>query len=294
MDFRHLELFVHLSQSLHFGHTADAMAVSPSTLSRAIQRLEQDIGCELFIRDNRTVSLTPAGHSLQQFAQSWLSDWQLLKQELKHGDESLQGRLRVFCSVTASYFLLPGILERFRSRYPRLEIRLETGDPALAIDKVLDDETELAIAARPDALPPKVHFINLQTVPMVFIGPTTAGPVSELLEQKPLDWRRLPVILSEQGVARKRANQWFKAKGINPNIYAEVAGNEAIIGMVALGFGIGVVPRVVIDHSPMGDKVRVLAPTPALKSIEVGVCLLKKRLDDPLIQAFQQTALEPV
>ena len=67
-----------------------------------------------------------------------------------------------------------------------------------------------------------------------------------------------------------------------------------LMGMVALGFGIGVVPKAVIDHSPMGDKVRVLTATPALKSIEVGVCLLKKRLDDPLIQAFQQTALEPI
>ena len=42
---------------LHFARTADAMAVSPSTLSRAIQRLEQEIGCALFERDNRSVTL---------------------------------------------------------------------------------------------------------------------------------------------------------------------------------------------------------------------------------------------
>ncbi|NLJ92113.1 MAG: HTH-type transcriptional activator IlvY [Aeromonadales bacterium] len=293
MDFRHLELFVHLSHSLHFGHTADALAVSPSTLSRAIQRLEQETSCALFIRDNRTVTLTSDGLRLQQFAMHWLSEWQQLKHTLKQGDNSLQGRLRVYCSVTASYFLLPNILERFRNRYPNSEIRLETGDPALAIEKILEDESELAIAARPDALPAKVHFINLQTVPMVFIAPATPGPITDLLEQRPLDWQKMPVIVSQQGVARKRANQWFKTKGINPNIYAEVAGNEAIISMVALGFGIGVVPRVVIDHSPLGNKVRLLSPSPALKSIEVGVCLLKKRLNDPLILAFQHTALDP-
>ena len=61
MDLRNLELFLHLADSLHFGKSADAMAVSPSTLSRAIQRLEQETGCVLFERDNRSVRLTPAG-----------------------------------------------------------------------------------------------------------------------------------------------------------------------------------------------------------------------------------------
>jgi LysR family positive regulator for ilvC len=96
------------------------MAVSPSTLSRAIQRLEQETGCVLFERDNRSVRLTPAGDKLREFGGALLQEWRQLKQELKRSDEPLQGRLRVFCSVTASYFLLPEVLER--RRYPQLEI----------------------------------------------------------------------------------------------------------------------------------------------------------------------------
>ncbi|MDP5293823.1 HTH-type transcriptional activator IlvY [Oceanimonas sp. CHS3-5] len=292
MELRNLELFVHLSQSLHFGRTADAMAVSPSTLSRAIQRLEQEVGCELLVRDNRSVALTPAGLRLQQFADGWLAEWQHLRDQLRHNDSPLQGRLRLFCSVTASYFLLPDILARFRTRYPQLELRLETGDPALAIDKVLNEETDLAIAARPDALPAKLEFIRLQTVPLVFIAPRIPCLANELLQQSPADWSRIPVILPEQGVARKRTNQWFRNKGISPNVYAEVAGNEAIVGMVALGCGVALVPTAVIRHSPMADKIQRLAVTPDLKPFEVGVCLLKKRLDDPLIRAFRQIALQ--
>ncbi|PSJ36589.1 HTH-type transcriptional activator IlvY [Zobellella taiwanensis] len=292
MDIRNLELFLHLSQSLHFGRTADAMAVSPSTLSRAIQRLEQELGCELLDRDNRSVALTPAGLRLQQFAGNWLADWQGMREQLKQSESPLQGRLRLFCSVTASYFLLPDILARFRTRYPQLELRLETGDPALAIDKVLNDESDLAIGARPDALPAKLDFIKLQTVPLVFIAPRIPCLANELLQQPSAEWSSIPVILPEQGVARKRTNQWFRNKGISPHIYAEVAGNEAIVGMVALGCGIALVPTAVIDHSPMADKIRRLEVTPDLKPFEVGVCLLKKRLEDPLIQAFRQIALQ--
>ncbi|MEQ4583852.1 MAG: LysR family transcriptional regulator, partial [Pantoea agglomerans] len=50
MDLRDLKLFLHLAESCHFGRTARAMHVSPSTLSRQIQRLEEDVGHALFLR----------------------------------------------------------------------------------------------------------------------------------------------------------------------------------------------------------------------------------------------------
>lgn len=290
MDLRNLELFMHLAHSLHFARTADAMAVSPSTLSRAIQRLEQETGCTLLERDNRSVSLTPAGRRLLSFAEQLSHDWEQLRQDLRHGDEPLQGQLRVFCSVTASYFLLPDILSRFRSRYPQLELRLETGDPALAMEKVLNEETDLAIAARPDALPSKLHFTSLAKIPLVFIAPRGPSPVSRFLPEGEPDWERLPLILSSQGLGRKRSEQWFRNKGISPNLYAEVAGNEAIVSMVALGCGVGLVPEAVLDHSLLGDKVRVLPVSPALKPFDVGLCVQKRRLDEALIRAFWETA----
>ncbi len=63
MDLRDLKTFLHLAESRHFGRSARAMHVSPSTLSRQIQRSEEDLGQPLFVRDNRTVTLTEAGKS---------------------------------------------------------------------------------------------------------------------------------------------------------------------------------------------------------------------------------------
>src|SRR5690606_30075247 len=66
MDFAELRLFLHLSRSLHFGRTSTECHISPSALSRAIQRLERDVGHALFARDNRSVELTPKGKRFQQ------------------------------------------------------------------------------------------------------------------------------------------------------------------------------------------------------------------------------------
>lgn len=78
------------------------------------------------------------------------------------------------------------------------------------------------------------------------------------------------MIIPERGLARKRVDQWFKQKGIKPTIYAQVLGNEGIVSMVNLGFGVGVVPQLVIKNSPFEDKVRVLSVTNPLESYQVG------------------------
>jgi LysR family positive regulator for ilvC len=94
------------------------------------------------------------------------------------------------------------------------------------------------------------------------------------------------MILSERGLGRERVNAWYRRMGLAPEIYAQVAGNEAIVSMVSLGFGVGVVPRIVLDNSPLREKVRVLDVRPELAPYQVGLFALEKRLSSPLIDAF--------
>ena len=74
--------------------------------------------------------------------------------------------------------------------------------------------------------------------------------------------------------------------GAQPNIYAQVAGNEAIVSMVSLGFGVGIVPQIVLDNSPLVDKVCTMDIKPALAPYEVGLVTQERKLTSPLIKAF--------
>ena len=94
------------------------------------------------------------------------------------------------------------------------------------------------------------------------------------------------MILSEKGVSRTLVDDWFRQQDIAPRIYAQVTGNEAIVSMVSLGFGIGVVPKIVLDNSPLIDRIRVLAVTPELEPYDIGLFALKRNLKNPLIEAF--------
>jgi len=280
MDARSLKQFVTLSESLHFGRASKTSHVSPSALSRSIKRLEDELGVTLFERNNRSVALTRAGSLFLTYARDSLAQWDAICNELMEESGDLRGEISMYCSVTASYSFLFDILTRFRHDHPHVEIKLHTGDPEDAISRVLTGDEDIAIGARPGRLQAGLAFRPIEFSPLVFIASRNhPGP-------KDNEWADTPMILSERGLARRRVDDWFRTLDVQPRIYAQVAGNEAIVSMVSLGFGVGVVPRIVLDNSPLSHTVRVLDVKPALEDYEVGLFTLEKKLASPLISAF--------
>lgn len=297
VDLRDLKTFLHLAESRHFGRSARAMHVSPSTLSRQIQRLESDLGQPLFVRDNRTVTLTDTGEHLRQFAQQTLLHYQQMRHQMGQQGPSLNGELRLFCSVTAAYSHLPPILDRFRAEQPCVEINLTTGDAADAVEKVDSGDADLAIAGKPETLPPGMAFTLLENLTLLLIAPSLPCPVHHQAQQTPADWSQVPFILPDAGPVRRRIELWFRQHKLNnPQIYATVAGHEAMVSMVALGCGVALIPDVVLENSPepVRNRVMILAHSDEKMPFELGVCVQKKQLHEPIINAFWQIVRQAV
>ena len=285
MNIRLLSQFLSLAEHLHFGQASMACNVSISALSRNIRQLEEEAEAELFQRDNRSVRLTAKGRQFLPYAKQALRQWQSICNELAESGDELQGEISLYCSVTASYSILFDLLNQFRPDYPGIEIKLHTGDPEHAISRIVAGDEEIAIAARPSSVPRGVVFNSITVSPLVFIAPRTGGEVPATFNAKTA-WEKIPMILSEGGIARTRVNEWFRQRGVSPRIYAQVAGNEAIVSMVGLGLGVGVVPQIVIDNSPLADRIRVLNIKPELEPYNVGLFTLKRSLSNPLVSAF--------
>jgi LysR family positive regulator for ilvC len=289
MDEKSLRLFVALSEQKHFARAANECNVSSSAASRAVSRIEDDVGVLLVERDNRRVELTIAGKQFLDYAKATLANWHELKQAIHSFSASPKGRLSLYCSLTASYSLLSSLLPPLRQQYPDIELRVHTGDQAASIQRVLSGDDDLAIAALPKTLNSRLCFKSLAQSSLQFVAPVMDCTPNKMLQEglaEKIDWSKVPFILSESGLTRDNVNDWFGRQQLKPNVYAQVKGHEAIVGLVALGFGIAAVPQLVLDNSPLKSKVRVLGLTPGLEPIDVGIVCLKKRLDDPLVKAF--------
>lgn len=278
MNFNQLKLFTTLAEELHFGAAADKCHVSASALSRNIKQLEEALGANLFERSNRHVELTEHGRQFLPFAHECLSQWQLYQESLN--TDCLRGQLSLYCSVTASYSFLYETLTQFRRLHPGIAIKVHTGDPASALDRVLSQAEDLAIGTMPTVLPDEILFKPIRRTQLVLWSAKGQHWAD--------DWSQIPVILPEEGIARERINQWFRQQQIKPLVYAEAKGNEAIVSMVSLGFGVGIAPAIVVENSPLASQVERFAIQPNLGAYDIGLFVLKKRLKRPILAAFWQ------
>ena len=291
MDITSLRLFITLARTLHFGRTSEERHMSPSAVSRSIQRLEQQLGHTLLIRDNRSAQLTEEGQIFLEYAIEVVRRYESLQQDLAGQSDVLSGQLSLFASVTASQSILPKVLAGFRRRYPEIHIQLETGYAVNALTR-LSEGVDVVVAALPDDEDDNLEKRILTSIPLQTVAPANSA-LSQVLQSTPVNWSDIPLVLPSRGQARTNINLWIREQQINANIYAEVPGNEAILSLVALGCGVGFVPSLVIQDSPLADQVEVVEAGPALQDFHVGFCTRRKNLEaSPIIRAFWETIAE--
>jgi LysR family transcriptional regulator, positive regulator for ilvC len=293
MDHHDLRAFLAASSTLHFGRAGREVNLSPSALGRTIRRLEDEVGERLFDRDTRAVELTDAGRSLRAYAREQLEGWERFRASLAGTRGVLSGELSVYCSVAASYTVLAGLIAAFRARHPGVHLRLETGDPARAVDRVQEGLADVAVAARPASLARGLAFRTIAVSPLLFVAPIIACAAARLTARAPIDWAQVPMILTAVGLSRRRADAWFRARGVRPAVYAEVSGHEAVVSMVRLGCGVGIVPRLVLDRFAQKGEARVIDVAPPLEPYVVGLCVHRRRLSAPLVAAFWDCVSSP-
>jgi LysR family positive regulator for ilvC len=275
-----LQLFLHLCQSLNFGRTSLDCHVSPSTLTRTVQRLEVRAGQRLLDRGPRGVALTPAGQRFRSYAEEVTQAWQAFRAaDPTLGDRALgdlAGTLRIFATVTACQALLPDLLTPLRAAHPLVHIDLRTGDAAAALARLDEGEVDAAVAGVPERVPQSMLVRTVTSTDLVLVAARDL-PV-------PHDG---PYVLPRRGLVREGAERWFRSRGGPlPAVVAEPDGHEAVLTLAALGYGIGIVPRLVLDTSAVAPRLQVLRVEPGPSSMRVGLCVRRADLRRPVVAAL--------
>lgn len=280
IDLKDAATFLRLCETENLTRTASLCNVSPSTLSRTLNKLEKLLQAKLCIRDKKGIFITSAGRKFEQFARQTLNQYVSLEHELHQGAETVCGKIKIYCSVTASYLFIPRILNELHLTAPHLEVKLETGDPADALDKLEEPDIDVVISALPQEIPDNIQFLDLVNLPLVLLAPKK--PRFELnlsADLQNADLNGMPFIIPEKGQLRFEVEKWFAAMDIKPEIYAEIAGHEAIVSLAGLGFGFAVVPRLVYEISPFKNDVNVIRELP-WSNFRVALCCKKEQADD--------------
>lgn len=274
-----LRLFITLAEQLHFGKTSRHHHMTVSALSRAIQRMEKTLGTSLFERNNRQVKLTDAGEKFYRFAQETVAHYDTLQQTLLNTDH-LQGKLKLYSTVTAAYSILPSLIKTFRDTHPFIMTYLETGAAKNSHSRLLNNEVDFAIGIITYPVIPELLCKKILETPLVFVVPktSTAKQISDI-----------DLIFPEQGDLAAIITHYAKTQNISTQIHSYVEGHEAILAMVAAGLGGALLPKIVIDNSHLKKAVRLIEVSAPLPLIEVGVFMKQTSLTSPIKHAFWES-----
>ncbi|HEY0707099.1 MAG TPA: HTH-type transcriptional activator IlvY [Polyangia bacterium] len=285
-----LTLFLQLADSLHFARSAKALHMSPSALTRAIQRLEVELGQPLFQRSKRRVVLTRAGEIFRDYARAQAAAHARLVEALAEEAEAPTGELRIACTVTACHSVLPKLFARCRDRYPGIHLQLSTSDAARCMQALEHDEVDVAVVPEPDRPGGEFRFVRLAHTDLSFIAPASDADLARRARLGGKEWNGLPTILPRRGLERQRIDAWLEQQGARPEIYAEVDGNEAILAMVALGCGVGVVPELVRKDSPLRGRIEQVEVKRPPRGYHVSLCTKSRTLERRTAAALWELA----
>ncbi len=152
MDIADLALFVDVVESGSMSEAARRTGRSQSAVSRAIQRLEQELGVLLLRRSEAGVlEVLPAGMRLLETARDVVERERRLREDLARWSGQMQGPLRIAASTIPGEYLVPRLLAAFRERYPSVSVQVLVSDTAHAIARLMRREADLCfIGAVPE------------------------------------------------------------------------------------------------------------------------------------------------
>ncbi len=242
---RQLKFLVALADRRHFGQAAEASFVSQSTLSAAIQELEDNLGVVLFDRTRRSVAPTGIGLEIAERARAILQQAEDLVDVAIAAHDPLSGPLRLGVIPTIAPFLLPRVLPRLREAAPELKLYLREEQTARLMERLDAGQLDAAILALPVALDgAESEDIAVDRFSLVcprshrLAGLATVGPA---------DLANEDLLLLEDGhCLREHALAACALEGARRNSALQGTSLHTLVQMAASGLGVTLVPEMAI------------------------------------------------
>lgn len=292
MELRHLRYFIAVAEELHFGRAAARLFIAQPSLSQQIRQLEVELGFPLLKRTKRSVELTDAGKVFLAAAQHILVQVQEAKRAAQRAYRGEVGRLVVGYISSSTYDLLPMMLRAYRERFPHVEVALRELTTPAQVRALEENELQVGLLRLPISTP----LVNVEVVrrePIVCVLP----------EEHPLTVHKriaVPLLAHEPFVLQSRQHgggyyvQVMKlclASGFSPNVVQEVTETHTIVGLVAAGIGISLVPQSIRNIRSEGIVYRELEGTATMTEIALA---WRRDAHSAIVQNFLMVARETI
>lgn len=273
--------FVAAVEQGSFTKAAEALRYAQSSVSKMIADLEREWDVTLLERDRSGVRLTPEGRALLPHARALCEDYRLLREEMQELNGIQKGALRIGAYNSIATHWLPNIIRAFQKDYPNIEYEILLGHYSAIEQWVTEGRVDCGFLR----LPAGAEFtqIALERDELVVVSPLDhpfAAQDSVRMEQL----EDAAFLLLEQG-GKTEISELLEKYQVKPKIRFTTWDDYAIMSMVERGFGVAILPRLILHRAPYRLAIRSLS-TPEFR--QIGLITRRREIQPAALKKFLQ------
>ena len=224
---------------------ADELVVTQPSVSSAIAALGRELGCELFERAGRGISLTEAGTAFVPYAADVIGLLEQGREAAREAAEVEARRLRIAAVTTAAESFVPPLMRSFSAAHPDVELTLDVGNRDYVFDRVRNHSADVALSGKPPADERLVAEPLIDNEIACITAPDDAAANGTPVDAAELGHRSW--LLREPGSGTRRLGEQFLAeRGLRPRTLT-LGSNGAIKEAARAGLGVSLISRATVD-----------------------------------------------
>lgn len=263
ISYEYYRIFYHVAKYKNLTQAAEVLHSNQPNISRTVKLMEHKFGCNLIVRSNRGISLTPEGEQLYSHLKIAIEQIQLAENEIINASSLQKGIVRIGASETGLRMVLLPVLNRFKQTYPGIRIHILNHLTAPTLNSVRNEEVDFSVVAAPaDVVRPLLSesLLSFADIPI-------AGERFSYLKDVPVSLKELseyPMIcLGEDTMTYRFYENLFRRHKLLMEPELEAATTDQILPMIKNNLGFGFIPEIYAAEAlKKGEVFRLSLTTP--------------------------------
>jgi DNA-binding transcriptional LysR family regulator len=293
MTLRQIRHFIAVAETGSISAAAQAVFISQSTLTLAIQQLEADIGVSLFNRHAKGMSLTHQGHQFLRQAHLILASVENAKRSLQQSTDQVAGQLTIGVTSLVAGYYLADLITRFQRAYPNVQVRVIEDERPYIEHLLISGEIDVGVLILSNLEDRHALQTEVLTHSPQRLWLPAQHPLLEHDSISLADVASQPLIqLNVDEMDRNGQRIWAQA-GLQANITLRTGSTEAVRSLVAAGLGLSI--QADMTYRPWsleGDIIEARALVDLTQTLDVGLAWRRGAARPALVAPFLTVARE--
>ena len=283
MQTQHIVSFYHVARLRSITKAAAIQGLAQPTVTSHLKKLEEELGFSLFDRIKRPIMLTSDGAAVLEMIGPIVNGLSALKIHADSQGRDVSLTIGAYADIVLHY--LPQVIQRFRTEYPNVHIRLLARHHGEMIQMASSGEVDLAFSTTQNVLDSSLDFMDLFTSSTMML--TLLG--HELLEQQPVrleDISKWPFILyGPNTILRTRLERAFREQGLDYEMVIEMHNVEYAKRYVRIGMGISFCSNLSLEPED-SDTLGIADVDHLFSNATIGMYTLKGKFQGTSVRNF--------